>query len=208
MKEETKIRSDVVTRGVNLFRNNEFDLVPIVVRMLAEGRPVRIKDLAFKAGWTEKKVSEELSQHPSIEYDDQGHIVGFGMTLNPTSHQFDFNGKTVFGWCASDVLAFPVLLGESGVVSSSCPITKQNIKIKVTPDAILEVDPPGAVVSSIRPTTQVKDVRSEICSLGLFFSSRDAASDWLAAYPDGFLHSVQEDFEVHRQVFIELGWVK
>jgi len=42
----------------------------------------------------------------------------------------------------------------------------------------------------------------------MFFSSREAASAWLAEYPDGFLHSVAEDFEVHRRVLAELGWTE
>lgn len=69
----------------------------------------------------------------------------------------------------------------------------------------MRVDPPGAVVSSVRPTERVKDVRAEICDLGHFFSSREAASAWLAEYPDGLLHSVAEDFEVHRRILAELG---
>lgn len=212
MKEETNMRSDVVTRGVNLLRNmhrnNKFDLVPIVVRMLAEGRPVRIRDLASKAGWTEEKVSEGLSQHPSVEYDDQGHIVGFGMTFRPTPHRFDFKGKSVYGWCASDALLLPILIGEPGVVSSTCYVTGKRIRIKLDPDAVLDVDPPDTVVSLVRPTGKVHDVRSECCDIGLFFSSHNAATDWLAEHPEGFLHSVQEDFEVNRQVLGELGWIK
>lgn len=149
-----------------------------------------------------------LAQHPNIEWDNQGRIVGFGMTLRPTPHRFDFDGKTVYGWCASDALSFPVLLEVSGVVSSRCPVTGRTIRVEVTPEAVVRVDPPDTVVSAVRPTERVRDVRAEICGLGHFFSSREAASDWLAEYPDGMLHSVAEDFEIHREILAKLGWVK
>jgi hypothetical protein len=71
----------------------------------------------------------------------------------------------------------------------------------------VRVDPAGAVVSSVRPTERVKDVR-EICGLGHFFSAREAASAWLAENPDGMLHLVAEGFEVHRRVLAELGRTK
>ncbi len=207
MEDQAEIRSNIVNRHVNLLLNNEFDLVPTVVRMLAKGKPVAIKDLASKAGWAEGKISESLSRHPRVEYDDQGRIVGFGMTFRPTPHRFDFKGKTVYGWCASDALMFPILIREPGVVSSTCFVTGKKIRIKLEPDTVVDVDPPETVVSLVRPEGKVHDVRSECCDIGLFFSSHDAAKDWLAKYPEGFLHSVREDFEVNRQVLGELGWI-
>jgi alkylmercury lyase len=52
----------------------------------------------------------------------------------------------------------------------------------------------------------VGDVRAEICHLGHFFSSREAAAAWLEAYPEGTLNTVEEDFEIHRRVLEQLGW--
>jgi alkylmercury lyase len=198
-----------VDRGINFIRQHEeFKLVPVLVGLLAQGEPVSVERLASEGGWPEDEVRTDLARHPSVEWDDQGRIAGFGLTLRPTPHRFEFDGKTVYGWCASDALSFPVLLEKPGIVSSTCPVTGQTIRVEVTPEAAVQVDPPGAVVSSVRPTGRVKDVRAEICGLGHFFSSREAASAWLAEYPDGFLHSVAEDFEVHRQVLAELGWTK
>ena len=198
-----------IDRGVNFIRQHqEFKLVPVLVGLLAQGEPVSVERHAAEGGWPEDEVRADLARHPSVEWDDQGRIAGFGLTLRPTPHRFEFDGKTVYGWCASDALSFPVLLEKPGIVSSTCPVTGQTIRVEVTTKAAVQVDPPGAVVSSVRPTGRVKDVRAEICGLGHFFSSREAASAWLAEYPDGFLHSVAEDFEVHRQVLAELGWTK
>lgn len=198
-----------VHRGVTALRQyEEFKLVPVLVRLLAQGEPVSVERLASEGGWPEDEVRTGLARHPGVEWDDQGRIAGFGLTLRTTQHRFDFDDKTVYGWCASDALSFPFLLERSGIVSSTCPVTRQTIRVEVTPEAVVQVDPPGAVVSSVRPAERVKDVRAEICGLGHFFSSREAASAWLNENPDGMLHSVTEDFEVHRQVFAEMAWTE
>lgn len=207
MKDYAKTRSEIVDRGIKSFRNQDVWFASVLIKLLAEGNPLSVEELASEGGWSEEKLRKALKQHPGIEYDEYGRITGFGLTLNPTSHRFDFDGKTVYGWCASDALSFPMLLGKSGIVTSTCPVTKQKIRIKITPDKVLKVDPPDAVVSSVRPAEKVDDVRSDICSVGLFFSSSEVASQWVKAYPDGFLHSVEEDFEVHRQVLGEVGWL-
>jgi alkylmercury lyase len=75
----------------------------------------------------------------------------------------------------------------------------------VTPERVEKVDPSGAVVSLVRPDS-FDDVRGEICALGLFFASREAAAEWLAAHPDGMVHTIEEDFELHREVMEKFGW--
>lgn len=201
-------QSTAIKHGIDFLRKNNVEFAPVLIELLAEGSAVSLEGLASAGGWSKEKLREDLAEHPSVEYDEKGSIVGFGLSLKPTPHRFDFKGKTVYGWCASDALFFPILLRKSGMVSSVCPVTSKEIRIKVTPERVLAVDPTDAVVSSVRPNEKVKDIRSDICSVGLFFSSREAAKDWLAAHPSGFLQSVEEDFEVHRQVFTELGWIK
>src|SRR5262249_5176358 len=100
-----------------------------------------------------------------------------------------------------------VLLGKGGIVTSSCPVTQTPILIEVAPDGIWSVDPPEAVVSRVRPEGPVDDVRTSICNLGNAFASRTTAAPWAAAYPGVEVSSVAEDFEMHRQLLFELGWV-
>ena len=62
-------------------------------------------------------------------------------------------------------------------------------------------------MSAVRPNRRVENVRTEICHLGHFFSSREAAAAWLEANPEGMLHTVEEDFEIHRRVAEQrMGW--
>jgi alkylmercury lyase len=202
-----------VRRGAAVIgQYDELGLIPQLARLLAAGgEPVTVAQLGEAGGWAVDDVRARLARQGSVEWDDEGRIVGFGITLRPTPHRFTFDGRTdygwCYGWCASDALTFSVLLDTEGVVESTCPVTGQPIRVEVTPVSVRLVDPPGAVVSAVRPERRVADVGADICSLGSFFSSRQAAAGWLAAHPEGQLNSVAEDFELHRLVLHELGWV-
>jgi alkylmercury lyase len=193
-------------RNVAAFRAqfDEPNLVTVAWRLLSHGQPVSVDRLATAGGWTSEQVRGWLSQHGSVEWDEQDRLLGLGLTLRPTSHKFTFDGGTVYGWCASDTLLFPVLLGKRGTIESKCPSTGSPIRIDVAPAEVLRVEPPSAVVSEVRPTHRVEDLRANICSLGSFFSSREAAAEWLARNPQGQLNSVADDFDLHRRTAIAL----
>jgi len=182
------------------------DLIPQLARLLAAGEPVSVQQVATAGGWTPEQVQAALDRHPRVDYEQDGRIAGFGLTLHPTAHSFTFDAQTVYGFCASDALEFPVLLNQPGVAESTCPATGQPIRVELTPTEVRTVDPPDAVVSTVRPTQAVTDIRT-YCDLGNFFSSPDAAADWLTHNPQGQITSVADDFEITRQSLIEVGWV-
>jgi alkylmercury lyase len=133
--------------------------------------------------------------------------VGFGATLRPTPHRFTTDdGQTTYGFCASDALTYPVILDRPGRIESTCPVTGRPIRVGVTPDRVVSAAPETAVVSRIRPGAAVADVRAEICALGNFFASPQAAADWQAHHPHGELVPIAEDFQVNREAMVELGW--
>ena len=181
-----------------------FELVPHIQRLLVEGEPVALEQLAEAASWQVKDVEAALLQHPGVDWDGQGRLVGFGLTLRPTPHRFTFDGRTVYGFCASDALQFPVVLGRPGVVESTCPATGRSIRVEVTPERVERVDPPSAMVSLVRPAT-FDDIRSAGCDLGHFYASPEAAAAWQAAY-GGTVHSVEEEFLQTRQMMERVGW--
>lgn len=182
-----------------------FELMPHLMRLLAEGQPVPLERLAATASWPVEDVDAALHRHPGVDWDEQGRLVGFGLTLRPTAHRFTFEGRTVYGFCASDTLEFPVVLGRSGVVESSCPATGQAIRVELTPERVERVDPSSAVVSLVRPE-KYDDIRAEGCNLGWFFASPEAAAEWLAAHPEGMVHSVEVEFEQTREMMVRAGW--
>ena len=146
------------------------------------------------------------AEQTSVERDADGRLVGLGLTLRPTPHRYPLDGRTLFAWCASDALTFPVVLGRPGVIESTCGATGQPIRVELTPDGVTSVDPSGAVVSAVRPTGQLADVRSAICQQGRFFVSPQAAEQWAAEHPEGEIRSVEEAFAVDRAVVTQVGW--
>jgi alkylmercury lyase len=200
--------TDQARRLVDLV-HDQFGLLDLpfhVGRLLAEGEPVAVAEVAAAGGWTEAEVSAELARHPGVDWDEDGRIVGFGLTLRTTPHSFTFDGRTLYTFCASDALEASVMLGQPGVIDSTCPATGAPIRVELTPDRLLSVDPAGAVVSKVRPDRAVADLRAEVCALGSFFGSREAASGWIESNPQGVVVAIAEDFAVTRLAMTQLGW--
>jgi alkylmercury lyase len=94
-----------------------------------------------------------------------------------------------------DTLLFPSVLGRTVHVESTCPATGQAIRVTVTPDAITSVNPAEAVVSQLTPG-DVSRIRADVCALGHFFASAEAARPWTEAHPDGFTVPIADSTEV------------
>jgi alkylmercury lyase len=199
--------TDYVERSTSLIGGVPgLQLAPHAVRLLAEGEPVELERLAQASGWALEAVEAALDAQTSVERDDRGRLVGLALTLRPTAHRFTVDGHTLYAWCASDTLMFPVILGRPGIVESTCPQTGRPIRIELTPGGIERLDPPDTVVSAVRPSGTLADVRTETCQHGHFFSSATAATRWTDEHRDGYLHSVDEAFRLDRQVITQLGW--
>jgi alkylmercury lyase len=182
------------------------ELLPHAVRLLSEGEPVALAQLATAAGWSVDDVETALRAQTSAERDERGRLVGLALTLRPTTHRVTVDGRTLFAWCASDTLMVPVIVGRRAVVESTCPQTGQAIRVELTPDGVERVDPSDAVVSAVRPAGRLADVRSDTCDHGHFFSSIEATAAWADAHPEGHIHPVEEAFELDRRVIQWLGW--
>jgi alkylmercury lyase len=199
--------TEYVERSTAIIRRIEgLELMPHAVRLVAEGEPVAIERLAAAAGRSVEDIEAALGEQTSAERDEDGRLVGLGLTLRATPHRYLLDGRTLFAWCASDALMFPVILVRRGVIESTCGLTGQPIRIELTPDGVERVDPRGAVVSGVRPAGQLADVRSAICQHGRFFASRQAAARWAAEHPGGEIRLVVEAFALDRAVVKRLGW--
>jgi alkylmercury lyase len=199
--------TDYVEQSIALIGRVEAqELLPHALRLLSEGEPVALERLAAAAGWSVEDVEAALSAQASAERDEQGRLVGFVLTLRPTSHRFTVDGRALFAWCASDTLMLPVILGRPALVESTCPQTGQAIRIELTPDRVERIDPPEAIMTAVRPRGRLADVRSATCSHGHFFSSIAATAAWADAHPDGHIYPVEEAFRLDRDVIEQLGW--
>lgn len=166
-----------------------------LVLLLAERHPVSPERLAAALGRSPEEIATTLRQLPSIELDELGNVVGAGLTLRPTPHHFTINGRTMFTWCALDALLFPGLLGRTVQVESPCVTTGIAVRMKVTPDGIGQVEPADAVVSFVIPEASA-DIRRAFCDYVNFFSSKEAASEWLSEHPGATNLPVNEAYQV------------
>ena len=199
--------TEYVERSTTIIKQIEgLELVPYAMRLLATGEPVALERLAAAAGRSLDEVEAALGEQTSAERDTEGRLVGLGLTLRPTPHRYLIDDRTVFAWCASDALIFPVVLGRPGIIESTCGSTGQAIRVELTPDGVERVDPQGAVVSAIRPVGKLEDVRSEICRHGQFFASPEAAARWAAERPGVEIRPVEDAFALDRKVARRVGW--
>jgi alkylmercury lyase len=184
-----------------------FELIPHIVRALAQGPPVPIEEIAVAAGLPSADVERLLRSQPGTEWDDEARLVGFGLTPTPTEHRFTVAGKTLYTWCATDTLFFTAILGRATLVESTCPASGEIVKIELNPDAVVSVTPKETVVSQLLHGELLADVRAQVCDHGHFFASPAAASTWTVEHPDGEVLSVTDAFEHGRLACTELGWI-
>jgi alkylmercury lyase len=168
-------------------------------RLLAEGAPVSLEQLA---SLSHRPLDEIKAELPSLDVrlDREGNVLASGVSLVPTAHQFHLGEQILYAWCALDTLAFPPLLGRTARVISSCPVTGKPIRLTVTPETIMDLEPASAVVSVHLPgeDTDLCTIQEDICNDGHFFVSHSVASTWPSLHPKAVLLSVEEAAELGR----------
>lgn len=159
------------------------------IRMLAEGEPVTAQALAEATGLALGEVRdliEEARQH-GVEVED-GAVVGAALTLRPTQHHFRVRGNDLYAWCGFDTLSLPLITGEPAQVTSTCPVTGQEIRLTVAADGTTSnVTPPGVVVGivgeEVLSCSSVSGPDSDECTQMPFFASREAGESWAGDHP-------------------------
>jgi alkylmercury lyase len=175
------------------------EIVPPTLDLLARGKPASPEKIAAASGMSPEEVRAALDRFPSTEWDEQGRVVGLGLTLRLTPHRLESEGRTLFAWCALDALLFPVLLGRPASIESPCRGTGEPVHIEVMPAGIEAVEPPSAVVSIVA-ARDLANVRSVSCNNTHFFRSPEAASRWLERYPEATILPVEDAFRLGRLI--------
>ncbi len=172
-----------------------------LLRLLGQGQPVSAAQMGAALGMSEIAVTETLERMPDIERDEIGQVVGWGLSLQATPHQFRINGHTLYSWCALDALTYPILLEQTAQVESICPITQTSIRIRVGPEAISALDPATAMVSLTIPDTYPDACnRASFCDQGHFFASPEAAATWQADHPEAQTLPVEAVYQLGRVI--------
>lgn len=187
----TSLRESVDAEGRAMLRH--------LMLLLAGGQSVSLQRIAVVLERSPGEVATTLRQLPSIEFDEHGNVVGAGLTLRPTPHRFTMNDRTMFTWCALDALVFPGLIGQTVQVESPCVATGAPVRVKVTPNGVEQIEPIEAVVSLVVPEVSA-DIRRSFCCYVNFFSSDDAASQWLSEHPGAMTLPVREAYQLGQRL--------
>ncbi len=164
-----------------------------IMQAIAEsGQPLAPASLAARLQMSHQDLQAHLTRVPDTEFDAQGNIVGWGITLLPTRHQFRVKEHALFTWCAFDTVLFPSLLQETAYVQSICETTGQPISFIATPEGITDLTPVTSVLSLILPDARCDCVRGTFCEQSLFFQSEEAASPWIVLHPEAVLLPIEE----------------
>jgi alkylmercury lyase len=180
------------------------ELRVVLLHLLAEGRPVPPGALANRLGWSAERVASIVQGCPDTELDQSGQIVGWGLSLLPTTHQFRLGERTLFTWCALDTLMYPAILGLAANISSRCPITGTTVRLVVQPDGIANLQPAGAVVSIALPDEPAcACTRETFCAHSYYFASQEVAQSWQTARLAALLLPVADAASVAREIAAE-----
>ena len=164
-----------------------------MLQILADtGRPLAPAHLATRLQMSQEECRARLACVPDTEFDGQGNIVGWGITLVLTDHQVQMQGKRLYTWCAFDTVLFPALLQMEAQVHSVCAETRTPIRFVATSQGIRELSPATSVLSLILPAGRCDCIRGTFCAQSLFFRSAEAASPWVALHAEAVLLSVEE----------------
>ena len=164
-----------------------------MMRLLQHGKPVAPEELASATG-LEVGVAVQLARRLGTEFDEEGNIIGMGLTLVPTPHKYRANGKDLFAWCALDTISNPTILNHTAVIESPDPISGEIVRLTVTPDGVEGLNPSSAVVSwSLE--SDMDNIRGSFCDLTHYFASRETATQYVSDRPGLVLVPVESVFE-------------
>lgn len=183
----------IATRLAEQLQCEQEELCLPILHQVVRGKPIGKATLAASLQVSQEDLEQQLLHLPDTEFDQQGNILGWGVTLVPTRHRFHIHRQSLYTWCAFDTVLFPPSLLAEAQVQSACPVTGHVISFVATPEGIVrDLLPAGSVMSLIIPAERSECVRSTFCEQSHFFESEQAASTWLIAHPEAILFSIEE----------------
>ena len=194
--------------GVLDYTPEQARLLVQVLRTLARGRPVSAQEIdviAADFGWAPEAARGFLG--PLTERDAADAVIGVfpGLSLGNHPHRLSMNGRQMSAWCAEDTLFLPALLGQTAMIESTSPLSRAPVRLTVSPDGVMKVYPPEAVISIAvvdgdTRLTSVEAIWMTFCQNIHFFATREEAVRWAAARDDIAILTPDEGFELGRQL--------
>lgn len=177
---ETQTLNDLAEQFVSEIGSDTYSQFAKILGLISKGRPVTVDEVAGTLGLNPEQAKKFLTSY-GAEFDSKGDLLGLGLTLVPTPHHFEVDGHKLYTWCATDTLLFPLLLNRTAKVETVDPISKAKIRLTVSPDAVDNVQPSGAVLS-FSNYLDATDVRGTFCNVGHWFATRRAGEEYASEH--------------------------
>lgn len=169
----------------------------VMRRLLEEGRPVSPQRIAGDLHLPMADVTRMLRK-VGAEVDNDGNVLGLGLSLSPAPHGYHVHGRTFYAWCATDAIVFPSLFDHTASIDSPDPVDATKVRLSVSHKGVESVRPDSAVVSIMMDPAEGNAVRASVCAHGHFFASAETAAAWAVARQGATILSVDEAFQVGR----------
>lgn len=192
-------------------------LVVHTLRLLAGGEAVAAGQAADSAGLSQElaqTIFQQIKAAGAAEFDEQDRVTGLnGLSIRPTRVRFTVGGKNLYAWCAMDTLGLPYLLQQTAEVESECPVTKQPVKLTVSPEKVESAQPVGVVLSVVSPGAglpsdcnpcDLAGTDGALCRNMHFFASTAAGETWLVEHEGANIVPVEEAHTFARRLYDSL----
>ena len=167
-------------------------------KLLLEGKPVSPDRIAAYLHLTRNEVADLIE---GAEFDQDGNVVGFGLSIVPTPHTYQIDGRQFYVWCAADAITFPLLHKSTAVIESPDPISGKKIRLTGTPQGVQGVNPATAVVSWVLGTDTPDNIRSKFCNFTHFFTSAATASEYITQHPGLVIVPIEQVFQIGQRMW-------
>ena len=164
-----------------------------IMKLLLEGHPLSPERVASALQISRGEANRLLE---GAEFDQAGNVVGLGLSLVPTPHSYQVDGRQFYTWCAGDAVTFSIFLKTRAEIESPDPISDEKVRLIVTPEGVQQVEPRTAVVSWVTEMGEMRNVRTWGCSFIQFFTAVETASQYITQHPGLIAVPVDEVFQL------------
>ena len=137
------------------------------------------------------------------EVDAVGNVVAFaGLSVVPTTHRFEVNGKALYTWCVIDAILFTDWLDVNAHITSADPIDHSSIELEIDDNRLLWTKPYPLFISWVE-TIDTCNIRGSLCNHVSFFASESTANQWLKNNDGGKILSIDDFFTTDADISLK-----
>ncbi|MFC1619822.1 organomercurial lyase [Candidatus Neomarinimicrobiota bacterium] len=164
---------------------------PVVVEQIAKvtGAEAAVVETALRLGWAERNTKGWVTEL-------------FGITTAPTTHRIEIKGVVLYSCCALVAQMVPLLVDHPARIETVDPISRQLVRVEITPDKLTSIDPPEAWGTFVRTELETlqKNVGEAFCQHIHNFISRETAEQYAQQDKRRYILNMEIFHDVARQL--------